>query len=156
MQEEIENKTVNLAITTTKLTGRALLRAFQQFRQARHNAKAKGPKVVHGKQTVKQLIGQGQGVTNIEIADTGIRDFEKYARRYGVDFAIKKDKAEGKYIVFFKARDADALTAAFQDYTRATLQKGKRPSVLKKLKELAEIVARTPQRVKEKKQERSL
>ena len=70
--------------------------------------------IPHGKQTVKQLIGQNQGVSNIEITDPSIREFEKIARKYGVDYAVKKDRSSSppKYLIFFKGRDADALTAA--------------------------------------------
>ena len=49
------------------------------------------------------------------------------ARKYGIDFAVKKDPAQGKYLVFFKARDADALNVAFAEYTNRVMgrQKGK-------------------------------
>lgn len=46
-----------------------------------------------GKQTIKQLIGQNQGVSNIEITDPSIKEFEKIARKYGVDYAVKKDRS---------------------------------------------------------------
>lgn len=67
----------------------------------------------------KETCRTGQGVANIEITDKNIKDFERIARKYGVDFALKKDKTGEvpKYLVFFKARDADALTAAFKEYT---------------------------------------
>lgn len=69
---------------------------------------------------MKQLIGQNQGVSNIEINDPSIRDFERIARKYGVDYAVKKDRSTSppKYLIFFKARDADALTAAFLNTPR--------------------------------------
>ena len=37
MQEEVENKTVNLAITTTKVTGRVLFRGMQMYMQHRRS-----------------------------------------------------------------------------------------------------------------------
>lgn len=39
---------------------------------------------------MKQLIGQNQGVSNIEITDSNIKSFERVARKYGVDFALKR------------------------------------------------------------------
>lgn len=42
---------------------------------------------------MKQLIGQNQGVSNIEINDPSIRDFERIARKYGVDYAVKRTAA---------------------------------------------------------------
>lgn len=161
MQEEVENRTVNLAISTTKLTARSLITAFQKFQRYRNEVKAKkGAKkaeIPHGKQTVKQLVGQNQGVSNIEMADTDIRGFEKYAKKYGVDYAIKKDCSVNppQYLVFFKARDSDALTAAFRDYTTATLQKQKKPSVLKQLKKFEALVKSIPDKVRNKDKEQS-
>ena len=51
------------------------------------------PVVPHGKQTVKQLGGQNQGISNIEITDPYSKEFEKIARKYGVDYAVKKDRS---------------------------------------------------------------
>lgn len=102
-----------------------------------------GPVIPHGKQTVKQLVGQNQGVANIEITDSNIKDFERVARKYGVDFALKKDRSGDipKYLVFFKARDGDALTAAFKEYTAKTERRKERPSVLQTLRRLKEQAA---------------
>lgn len=96
-----------------------------------------------GKQTVKELVGQNQGVTNIEITDKNIKDFERFARKYGVDYALKKDRSgdKPKYLVFFKARDADALTAAFKEYTAKTDRRKERPSILEQLRKLGDLVS---------------
>ena len=109
-----------------------------------------------GKQSIKELIGQNQGVSSIDIAKTDIRGFEKYARRYGVDYAIVKDKSGEipKYVCFFKARDADALTSAFNAYTADVLKSKEKPSVLKQLSKLKEIVAALPAKVLQKQKER--
>ena len=57
---------------------------------------------------VKDLVGQNQGVSNMEIARTDLKGFERVTRKYGVDYAIRKDPSQDptRYIVFFKARDA--------------------------------------------------
>jgi len=83
------------------------------------------------------------GVSNIEITDRNIKDFERIARKYGIDFALKKDKSGEipKYLVFFKARDADALTAAFKEYTAKTDRKKEKPSILKKLRRFKDMSA---------------
>ena len=157
MQEEVENRTVNLAISTTKLTARALLRGAQMY--MRHRAKVKAGKasaVAHGKMTVEELIGQGQGAQQLDIAKTGIRDFERILNTYGVDYALRKDvtQAPPRYMVFFKARDADVLTAAFKEYSAQLQNRDKRPSVRKMLSKLKSLVQEAPGKVHEKKQER--
>ena len=143
MQEEVEQRTVTLAISTSKMTANVLKSAISKYLAYRKEKARQGPVKPCGKQSVKQLVGQDQGVTNIEITDKNIKDFERIARKYGVDFALKKDKTGEipKYLVFFKARDADALTAAFKEYTAKTDRKKERPSVLKKLRKFKEQAA---------------
>ena len=140
MQEEVDSKTVALVISSAKLTGRVFKAAISQFLAHCKNKKTVIP---HGKQSVKQLIGQNQGVTSIESNDPDIKAFDKVARKYGVDYAVKKvrdDDGKSKYIIFFKGRDNDAITSAFKEYTAKSMEKAKKPSVLKKLKELGAVV----------------
>ena len=131
MQEEVENRTLTLVVSGTKFTGRLFKAAISKYMAHRREKKLNkqrgrdSPVTPKGKQTVKQLIGQNQGVSNIEINDPSIRDFERIARKYGVDYAVKKDRSTSppKYLIFFKARDADALTAAFSEYTQKKVKK---------------------------------
>ena len=152
MQEEIENRTVNLAISTTKLTARGIIRlaakGLAYIKRKSREAALKNEKP-DGRQTIQQLIGQKQGVTNIDISQTDLKGFEKYARKYGVDYAITKDKSvfPPKYLVFFKARDADAMTAAFNAYSAEVLAKSKRPSTLNRLHKLIDAVKSIPTKV---------
>ena len=150
MQEEVEQRTLTLAINGTKFTGRMLKAAVAKFMIYRRNRKKVN---VHpkGKQSVKQLTQQGQGVNTMEIDDTNLRQFERIARKYGVDYAVRRDKdAEPpRFLVFFKARDADAISAAFKDFLSAKERKSERPSLLQKLRELAPIPGAQKERHKE-------
>ena len=107
-----------------------------------------------------ELLKRGQGlVSSIDVAKTDLTGFQKVARKYGIDYAIKKDISGDtpKYLVFFKARDAEAMTAAFNEYTKKSLEKEKRPSVLEQLKKIKELVAEIPGKVmhREKQREQS-
>ena len=135
MQEDIDHRAVTLAINATKITARVLKSAITKY-LARSKQKLRAAPT--GKQKVKQIVGQGQGVTNIEITDQNIKSFERVARKYGVDYALKKDMAGEKprYLVFFKAKDTDALTAAFKEFTAKTLKREEKPSVLAQLRRL--------------------
>lgn len=151
MQEEVENKTLTLVVNGSKFTGRMLKSAISKYLAHRKEVKVEkrrsrdSPVVPHGKQTVKQLIGQNQGVSNIEINDPSIKDFERIARKYGVDYAIKRDRSSDppKFLIFFKSRDADALTAAFNEYAGEKVRKASRPSVLQRLASFKELVKNT-------------
>lgn len=138
MQDEVNQKTVAISIKATKLTAqvlaKALLLALRKIQRARDAPK-------HGKQSVKKLARQNAGLQNVEITDGNIKSFERVARKFGVDFALKKDGGNPpKWLVFFKARDADALTAAFTQFSRDTLKKTPKPSVLETMRNFKELV----------------
>ena len=160
MQEEVENRTLTLAVNGTKFTGRMLKAAIGKYMAHRREVKQQknrdGPVVHHGKQSVKQLVGQGQGVDSIELTDPSTREFDRIARKYGVDYAIKRDRSSDppKFLIFFKGRDNDAITAAFQEYAGKKVKKASRPSVLQKLAVFKDMVRDSAEKVKKKVLER--
>lgn len=152
MQEEVEQRTLTLVINGTKFSGRVLKNAISKFVAFCRNQKAKKVNVhPKGKQSVKQLTQQGQGVNTMEIDDENLRQFERIARKYGVDYAVRKDvTAETpRFLVFFKGRDADAIMAALKEFSSAKERKSERPSLLQKLRELAPIPGAQKERHKE-------
>ena len=68
MQEEVTQKTIALSMKTGKLTAQALQAALKKYLQHR----AKGPKLHHGKQSLKQLKAHGAALTNIEVTEANI------------------------------------------------------------------------------------
>ena len=74
MQEEVTRKTIALAIKAAKLDGKmlqaALRKLLQLYRKARDTPH-------HGKQTLKQLMRHGTGVSNIEITDANTLSDER-------------------------------------------------------------------------------
>jgi len=155
LQEDIEHRSITLVISGSKLTGRMLQKAIGKVLfHFKHKHQQHKEVIPHGKQTVKELVGQNQGVSSMEMTDDGIKAFERIARKYGVDFAIQKVKGEPpKHLVFFKARDADALTAAFEEFTAKRLRTKERPSVrslLEHIKALSVQKEQTPDKSKHK------
>lgn len=166
MQEEVEHKTVNLAVRSSKVTAQVLYKGLKAFieHQKRKTAMKAADKdePIKGEQSVKELIGQGQGVSSMPIGDDGIKDFKKICNKYGVDFAVVKDKTvePPQFTVFFKAKDADAITQVLKEYSAKQMKKKqkaetKKPSILDKLKKFKDIVAKTPRKDKEKKKEQT-
>lgn len=122
MQEEVTQKTIALTVQCVKITGRllakAMLLALRQM-EKKHNA------LHYGKQTMKQLSRHNAELSSIEINEQNIKSFEPYARKYGIDFSLIKDASVSppKWLVFFKGRDADAVTAAFREYSTKMLKR---------------------------------
>lgn len=143
MQEEITQRTVALSVEAGKLTARLLQQAMKKALEEMEKQK-KDPQLRHGKQTLRQLMRHNAGVSNIEITDQNIKAFSATAKKYGIDFALKKD-ASGevpRYLVFFKGRDADAVTAAFREFSAKNLAREKKPSIRKRLTQAKEQAKR--------------
>jgi hypothetical protein len=132
LQEEVTHGAVTLIIDGAKLSEQMFAKALKTFLDAQKNKK---PKIHRGKQTLKQLAGQNAGLANIEISDQNIRAFTHVAKKYHVDFALKKDTAaeHPRYLVFFKSRDADAITAAFQEFASRKMNREKAPTIRERL-----------------------
>ena len=97
-----------------------------------------------GKCRLRNWWGEGAGASSIEITDGNIKSFERVARKYNVDFAVKKDKTTEppKYLVFFKGRDADAVAQAFKEFVYGNEKKNSRTSVRQKLKHFRDVVSK--------------
>ena len=140
MQEEVTGKAVALIIDGAKMSEQVLEKALQKFLEAQKN---KSPKIHRGKQTLKQLAGQNAGLANIEISDKNIKAFTHLAKKFHVDFALKKDTTaeQPRYLVFFKSRDADAITAAFQEFASRKMSRDEKPSIRERLAQAREQAA---------------
>ena len=138
MQEEIDQRTVSITVQATKLSGRvlkaAMTAALQKMQQKRHS-----PKV--GRNSLKKLAGYDGGMNTIEVSGR-LRSFERYARKYQIRYHIEKEVGSKppRWTVYFKANQADALTAAFQEYTNKDLKRSKKPSLVAQLRKFKELV----------------
>lgn len=146
-QDQVNEKSVAIVIKGGKISAKMLAKAIALIlKQGKKQVnKAKAPKIGKGKQSVKSLVRQGAGVSNIEITDDNIGSFEPIAQKYGIDYALKKDNTETppKWLVFFKSKDADALTSAFKEFTAKTVQRKapEKPSLIAALKQMKELAA---------------
>lgn len=181
MQDEVNEKTISLCVQCTRMTAgvlKAVLRKFLndrdrakqnkvQIRQVakRGRAQEKGrikeqkhqqKKVPHGKQTMKQLMAKGAQLSNILITDQNIRSFDRVARKYGIDYSLKRDNSVSppKYMVFFRAKDVDVMTAAFREYAGVAIKKSRKPSIRKKLQKAIQRTAKHRERVKTRQKDR--
>ena len=123
MEEEVTQKTIALSIKTTKITADVLRTMLRKYLAAQHQ---KGPNPYKkGKQTYAELKNQGVGLSNIQITDGNIKSFERVAKEYKLDFALKKENTGNPptYYVFFKAPDNDTMNLAFKKYVGNQMKK---------------------------------
>ena len=160
MQDEVNEKVIALSIKANKLTAQLLQKSIK-FMLSQAKKQLDKQAAPQGRQTLKQLAKQNAGLSNSEITEGNIKAFEHTAKKYGLDFALKKDTTETppRYLVFFKGRDADALTAAFKEFSAKKLTREQKPSIRKALaafREKAKELNASHQQTKHKDREVSL
>ena len=158
MQEQNNEKIVALSFRSAKVTSDVLVKILKKFLALQKNRK---PKIVRGKQSLKKLIhgNENASVTNIDINDKNIKAFEKTARKYGIDYSLKKDKSTDppQYTIYFRAKDSEIMTKAFKDFLNShSEKKEKKPSILKRLNNLVKIRNKERKREKTKTREAEL
>lgn len=134
MQEEVNERVIAISIKATQISAITLQKAIKLI-LSHMNDRQRTDGVVHGKQTLSQLMKQNTAVSNVEITDRNIRAFEHTAKKYGIDYALKKDRSvtPNRYLVFFKGRDVDVISAAFQEFSTRELKTQEKPSVLQEI-----------------------
>jgi len=139
--EQINDKCVALSMNGTKMTGRMLAKAMVGFLKfgGRTANKILTP---HGEQSLKSLTKQGASLADIEISGDNIGSFKRIARKYNIDFALKKDSTKDppNWVVFFKAKDSKAIESAFNEYSAIELKhKKEKVPLLQRLAKFKEI-----------------
>ena len=162
MQDEVNEKTMALCIKGGKISAQilkaALTKLLAEIEKKKQQSKKMGGqnRCKRGKQSIKSLQQSGAQLTNIVVTDNNIKSFDRVARKYGIDYSLKKAEKEGKteYLVFFKAKDVDVMTKAFQEYSGVVLNKNKRVSIRKRLSLAKEKAAKQREREKTKQKDR--
>ena len=110
--ESAAKKTIDLSMKTEKITSDVLRLAMQEFLSGKAEKK--------GRMTYKQLQAKSPSkLDSIEVNGSNIGDFLNTARKYDIDFALKRDKSTSPptYHVFFSAAKTEDFKRAFTEYT---------------------------------------
>ena len=159
MQEEVNHKTVAVAIKGGKITAEVLEKALKKLVSEIEKRKNGQSKSYRGKQSIKHLVQQNAAISNIEVTDGNIKSFERTANKYGIDYALKKDTSEQppRYIVFFKGRDIDVMTQAFKEFSAHKVKQKEKPSIRQRLvKHREKAPDQNREKVKKKRRERGV
>ena len=150
MQEYVEERTIAISVKAAKLSGKVLAAACKKvFAEiAKQQEAAKRPK---GRQSVRKLMNHHGGKSAMKYVGAP-KDFDRIAKEFHVDYAFHK-VSHGHYLLFFKANQADAITAAFQKYSAKVLNKEQdKASILGQLRKFTEQIrtqAKEKQRTRE-------
>ncbi len=104
-------KTIDISVKAEKITSDILKSVMQEFLDGKADKK--------GRMSFSQLENKSNGkLDSIEVNNSNIGDFLNTARKYDVDFALKKDKSTSPptYHIFFSAGRSDNFQKAFSEY----------------------------------------
>jgi hypothetical protein len=138
VQEEIDNKSIALYIKAGKITAQLLAKALVAIVHKVDDG-INGERI--GAQSLKRL-SKGGTLSSIEITDDNIKAFDPIARKYGIGYSLQKDSSTDppRWLVLFKCKDVDAMTAAFKEFSKKTLTKeADKPSVRDTMREHKEM-----------------
>lgn len=138
--DELNRESVSIAAKVGKLTLDEIKKAIDKLLAELKENKKKTPTVKHGKQSLKELAKQNAGLSSIELTDPNLRFLNREMKKCGIDFAPKKT-GKGEYLLFFKGRDADAMTHGFERYTKKLMKQANKPSIREMLKAFKEKAA---------------
>lgn len=154
MQEDVEHRTVSLAVSTAKFTGRTLKEAITRFLRHQKTHKKENAVSKPGRVTMRQLQKQYGDLRSVTIDDDNTRQFERIARKYHVQYKVYRCET-GKYEIFFKAPNDAAMQSAFREYAAKKIRKADRPPITETLQKLREqIAASVGERATRKERER--
>lgn len=142
LQEEVTEKSIAFVAKNNKMTLSVLKTLISVYLKEKEKQKrSKGQTIKRKKISLKELSKQYDGLKSIEINENNIKGFEKTAKKYGIEYALKKDKTTDPptYIVFFKGKDTDILDTAFREFVGNEMDKDKRPSLKQALNKMKEI-----------------
>lgn len=143
LHEEVNRESLQLGAKIGKLTAEEIKKALDKLLAQLTELKKNGqqlPTVVHGKQTLKELSAQNTGLSSMELKDPNLRQLNREMKKAGIDFSPMKT-GKGEYLLFFKGRDADAMTHAFNQYTKKLVKQAEKPSIRKVLSDFKEKAA---------------
>ena len=152
MPSDYENgakKTIDISIKAEKMTADVLKSALQEFMSGKAEKK--------GRMTYKQLQAKSPSkLDSIEVSDRNIGDFLKTARKYDVDFALKRDKSTSPptYHVFFSAAKTEDFKRAFSEYLGKGQGKKRGEFTREQMQQQAQKVASRPRKQKQREKSR--
>ena len=118
VDEDISRRSRAITVKTAKLSARALAYVLASV-----GKKLSKHELPHGKMSVNKLMSHGAAASSIELyGETAL--FDSVARKWNVDYAFYKTEP-GKYLLFFKSNQADAMTACFAEYSKKVLRREK-------------------------------
>lgn len=142
--EDVSRRSIAVTVKASKLTARGLAYVLQGLGR-KIQKERRAHQTPHGRQSIKQLLGQCPNAQNMDLSDTKL--FDRVARKWNVDYAFYQT-GPGKYLLYFKPQQADALTGCFAEYSKRVLKRDKsRPAPIREqARQAAEQVKQPPQR----------
>lgn len=129
------SKTISVVVQTTRMTADVLKDALRALLSNQTK---------HGKIRYGTIAKRGK-LESIEVTENNIKDFLQIARKYDIDYALKRDSSTTPptYHVFFTAASTEIFRKAFAEYVSGISEKVNEKSVVNReqIKENSRVIS---------------
>ena len=163
MQDEVNERSVSLSVRGARLGAESLARTMRAFLYSRRRNRANRGRASpseggnrEGVMSMRALRATGAQLEKATLAEGGIGSFALVARRYRVAYSLMRDRScnPPRWIVFFRAKDSAAMEAAFEAYAKRVLDAKEKPSVMQKVRQIAQSMPRPARQERDRDVER--
>jgi len=137
-QEQIERESIAITLKASKLTSQVLAKALTAVAKQIKENSHKEIEIGQGHQSLRKLSNIKGDTSSIPIdGDKGL--FKRVARKWCVDYNFKKT-GKDKYLLLFKAGQADLITGCFSEYSAKVMERARnnRPSIMDSFRNASE------------------
>ncbi len=162
MEQEVNMKMVCIVMQSSEKASQVFYNALQKFiaKQSNNYTKSKDSAVNKAEPKgkivkVKDLRKDGDQVEFEKMGNDNMKDFRKYARKYGVSYSMEKDKSSTPptYMIFFKAKDGNLIRKAMNSFVAEKMKDDKEKpekGISNALIDAKDKVSKQPSKVKKK------
>ena len=153
MQEDVDNKTIALAVKATKITGKLIKEAVVKFLQLCKKGMANRAQNKSGEVSLDDLRSRNGELNSVVIQDSDTKRLDKVCRKYHVRYSVFK-KDNDQFIILFKSPDAESMRYAMEEFAENKPTLTAEKSVREKLKNLKRRAEREKTKIRTRKREK--
>lgn len=136
MSDQVNKKIVGIVVECIKMTPEIFSKAISDTL----NGISQDNNKLGRKISLNSLSKKGK-VESIEVSESNIGSFSRVARKYNINYSLKRVKGQGEngknlYLVCFNAKDLDTVKKAFDEYAYAATHRKETLFSKKKVKDI--------------------
>lgn len=158
--DEMQKETIDVTVKCNKLTkpifDEICKQLNKQFEKVKNAETDLHQQMKSKKISMNKLKKSGGALVNMKIGDDNLKSFDKFAKKYNVEYSLKKDKSTepATYHIFFKANDFESINKAVGEYVKNNEKIANRKPIKERLQDFKSEIQVIKQQHREHKKEK--